>query len=209
MIDRLLGGPGDATPPAPHRPLTQIEQGLALQIIERAARVLAETWGRPGAPVSVREQSLASGAPGDVRIMPGEEMVNVARFDVRFGPAAGGTMTLCVPAPVEQFLGEIPPPMRSPAERDAARADLQSHLLKSAVELRALLAETKLRLSDVLNMQAGDVITTEKHVEDEVPVLIQGKEKFAGRLGQFRGARAIEITRSPDHPKRPDGEGGT
>jgi flagellar motor switch protein FliM len=202
LFVRLLGGPADATTTTPHRPLTQIEQGLALQIIERAASVLAETWGR-AAPLVVREQSLES-SPADVRIMPGSEVVTVARFDVRFG-AAGGTISLCIPAPVVQYLREIPPPLRSPAERDEARQNLEGNLLKAAVELRALLAETKLRLSDVLSMQVGDVITTEKLADETVPLQVEGKEKFAGRLGQYRGVRAVAITRGPND-KPPESE---
>lgn len=215
MIDRLLGGGGqtaDLGAAVPHRPLTQIEQGLALQIVERAAGLLADNWnsGARGDLV-VREESLESG-PADVRIMPGEEIVWAARFDVRFvgsggdtsaGSGGGGTMSLCVPAPVAaQLLQDAPPadPAASSgplslAERNAARADLTRNILDAAVELRALLAETKVRLSDVLTMQVGDVITTDKNASEEVPVQVQGKDKFQAKLGHLRGTRAVQITR--------------
>jgi flagellar motor switch protein FliM len=201
MIDRLLGGHADAATPVPRRPLTQIERGLALQIVERTAGRLADTWGRI-APIVVREQSVES-TPADVRIMPGEEIVQVARFEVRM-TGGGGTMSLCIPEPVAQYLREIPPPPLSYAERDAAKANIQSNLVDAAVELRALLAETKLRLSDVLSLQVGDVITTEKGAQDEVPVQVEGSEKYHGRLGQLRGTRAVQITRGPHAPDLKD-----
>jgi len=206
MIDRLLGGgtqPQGVTDP-PHRPLTQIEQGLALQIVERAARQLADNWG-VAAPLAVAEESLES-APATVRLMPGEEVVSAARFEVRVGAngaGSGGWMSLCVPAPVSAYLQDanaaIPVP-RSLDEREAAKTRLTRNILDAAVELRALLAETKLRLSDVLSLQAGDVITTDKSANAEVDVQVQGKDKFNGRLGQLDGVRAVEI-RQPVDPK--------
>jgi flagellar motor switch protein FliM len=45
-------------------------------------------------------------------------------------------------------------------------------------------------------MQVGDVITTDKPVAGEVPVNVEGTDKFHGRLGQLGGARAVRITRS-------------
>ena len=80
---------------------------------------------------------------------------------------------------------------------------MRSNLLDAAVELRALLAETKLRLSDVLSMQVGDVIATEKNAAEEVPIQVEGTEKFQGRLGHLRGTRAVRITRGPLAPPDP------
>jgi flagellar motor switch protein FliM len=200
IIDRLLGGPASSdTPSIPLRPLTQIESGLALQVIERAAGALMESWSRI-APLEVREESLES-SPAELRLMPGDEIVTVARFDVRLGSGGsigGGTMSLCVPAPVIRYLSDVPPTAPSLAERDNARDTLRGNLLQSAVELRALLAQTKLRLSDVLNMQVGDVITTDAGATDEMPIQVEGRDKFHGRVGQLRGTRAMEITRGPD-----------
>jgi len=82
-------------------------------------------------------------------------------------------------------------------DRQMQTESLTRNILDAAVELRALLAETKVRLSDVLTMQVGDVITTQVPVKDEVALQIQGKEGFATRFGHFAGNRAVAITRSP------------
>jgi flagellar motor switch protein FliM len=181
--------------------MTEIEKGLALQIIERAAGELADTYSGGGMPITVREESLES-SPADVRIMPGEEVVTAVRFDVRLSSGgAGGTMSLCLSDPIVRELDPATPPSAPMPlrESDSDRQDLHKNILESAVELRALLAETKIRLSDVLDMQAGDVITTEKDATGAVQVQVEGKEKLEGQPGQLHGNRVVQITRLPPH----------
>jgi flagellar motor switch protein FliM len=202
MIDRLLGGRTHGPVAIPARPLTDIERGFALQIIERAARALADSWAKALPGLEVREEQLDPD-PDRSHLMPGDEIVTVVRLLVRFS-GCQGRVGLCVPAPVIDLLVGPEPASESPAETLAGPAvppatgqdpqALQKNILQQAVELRALLHETKVRLSDVIEMQAGDIITTDHPVDSDVPIYAEGQEFFRGRLGQFRGQRAIEIT---------------
>lgn len=206
MIDRLLGGRAHGPGAIPARALTQIEQGLALQIIERAARALADSWGRAAPQLEVREEEFVSD-PRQLRLMPGGETVTVLRLRASFA-GCEGPLSLCLPEPVTDLL--IGPAAEATRDNSDAAAPsaavpsaatqqdpqaLQKNILQAAVELRALLAETKLRLSDVIEMQAGDIITTDVPADGEVAVRVEGREVFHGRLGQFRGGRAIQVTR--------------
>ena len=87
-------------------------------------------------------------------------------------------------------------------ERSSAHKVDDDHLRKltknvsnATVELRGFLAQTTIRVSDLLSLQVGDVITTEKDSANDVLIQIEGKNKFLGQVGQFRGGRAIQITR--------------
>jgi flagellar motor switch protein FliM len=195
LIDRLLGGQSDPMAPVPRRGLTQIEQSLALQIVERATGRLADTWSTV-APLTVREEALET-SPTRARLMPADEIVAAARFELKLASGGGGLVSLCVPAPVAEYLQQsAPPPPESIEQSESASRNLRRNILDSTVELRAMLAQTKLRLSEVLTMQAGDVIATDTLADHEVLVQIQGKDKIQGKLGQFRGVRAVEITRA-------------
>ncbi len=44
-------------------------------------------------------------------------------------------------------------------------------------------------------MQVGDVLRTSKEADTELIMQVEGKSKFAGKIGQFRGNRAFRITR--------------
>jgi flagellar motor switch protein FliM len=63
------------------------------------------------------------------------------------------------------------------------------------VEARAFLAQTSIKLNELLSLSVGDVITTDKPCEREVLIQVEGKNKFLGEIGQFRGNRAIKIVR--------------
>lgn len=208
MILRLLGGSPSAQ--VHHARLTEIEKSLALQIVDRAAGQLADTWsGGSSVPIAVREESLESD-PASVRIMPSEEMVTALRFEVRIGAGAGdtgGMMSLCLSDPILSELDPATPrsAATSASETEQQRQDLHKNILESAVELRALLAETHVRLSDVLDMQPGDVITTDKPAGDEVQVQVEGNEKLHGQVGQLHGNRVVQITRLPRMEDGADG----
>ena len=46
-----------------------------------------------------------------------------------------------------------------------------------------------------MSLQVGDIITTEKPFNGDVLIQVEGKNKFLGQVGQFRGSRAIRLTR--------------
>jgi flagellar motor switch protein FliM len=192
LIDRLLGGRGEVPQPPSPRRLTQMEQGLALQIIERAAAALADTWSSAGID-SVREEAVFID-PSDARLMPQDEMVSVVTFDVSFQTFAG-PVSLCLPAPVTNLLAGVAPADRTAVRSDPSRdsENLAQNVMQSAVELRALLAETKLRLNEVLALAEGDIITTDTPIDALMTLRLRDQDILHGRIAQFHGQRAIEI----------------
>ena len=61
--------------------------------------------------------------------------------------------------------------------------------------MRAYLAQTRIKVSDLLSMEVGDVLHTTKEAKTELVLQVEGKSKFTGRAGQFRDHRAFHITR--------------
>jgi flagellar motor switch protein FliM len=61
--------------------------------------------------------------------------------------------------------------------------------------MRAFLVQTTMRLNELLSLQVGDVITTEKPSDRDALIQVEGRNKFLGQVGLFRGNRAIRITR--------------
>lgn len=190
LIDRLLGGQSEASP-VPRRGLTQIERSLAAQIIERAVAQLGETWSSIDR-IALREE-LVESTPTQLTIMPADEMVSVARFNVKLPGGGGGSMSLCLPAPVCDLLRTLPTPV-TPAKRDADAEELSRNVLEAEVMLHANLATARLRLVEILTLQVGDVITTDIPADRGAEILVGGKPKFAARPVQLRGVSAIQIT---------------
>lgn len=195
IIDRLLGG-SNADLFIPQRPLTQIEQRLVDRITERATTFLSEAWSAV-TPVTFAVADYESN-PQLVQIVPPNETVVVVGFELKMGNRTG-TMSLCIPytviEPIMQQLTAQTWSYSKKGANDASQKRLNSHIAGAPVEMRAVLARTTIRLSDLLSLQVGDVITTDKALDEPVTIEVEGRGKFLGAVGKFRASKAIRITK--------------
>lgn len=197
VIDRLLGG-SNADLFIPQRPLTQIEQRLVQRITDRATHHLSEAWSNL-TPITFKVEDFESN-PQLVQIVPPNETVVVVGFEMKMGNRTG-TMSLCIPYNViEPIMGVLAAQNWFSYQRKGGHEDhlrkLTRNVNAAPLELRAFLAQTTIRMNEFLSLQPGDIITTEKECGREVLVQIEGRNKFLGVIGQFRGSRAIRITRA-------------
>jgi flagellar motor switch protein FliM len=201
IIDRLLGG-SNADLFIPQRPLTQIEQRLVQRITDRATHHLSEAWTNL-TPVTFKVEDFESN-PQLVQIVPPNETVVVVGFELKMGNRAG-TMTLCIPYNViEPIMGVLAAQnwfsyQRKPGQQDHVRK-LTSSLSTAPVELRVFLAQTTISVNDLLNLQPGDLLTTDKEQARDVLIQVEGRNKFLGKVGQLKGNRAIQITKLCQQP---------
>jgi flagellar motor switch protein FliM len=196
IIDRLLGG-SNAELFIPQRPLTQIEQRLVQRITDRATHHLSEAWSNL-TKVTFRVDDFESN-PQLVQIVPPNETVVVVGFELKMGSRAG-TMALCIPYNViEPIMGLLATQNWFSYQRKGSQDDhlrrLTQNVSNAPVEMRAFLAQTTIRLNDLLTLQEGDLITTEKECTDDVLIQVEGKKKFFAQIGQYRGKRAVRLTR--------------
>jgi len=196
IIDRLLGG-SNADLFIPQRPLTQIEQRLVQRITDRATHHLSEAWTNL-TPVTFKVDDFESN-PQLVQIVPPNETVVVIGFELKMGNRSG-TMSLCIPYNVIEPIMNLLAAQnwfsyqKKVGQDDQARK-LTTSLHNAPLQLRAFLAQTTISVNDLLSLQPGDIITTEKDQANEVLIQVEGKNKFLGKIGQFKGGRAIQITR--------------
>ncbi len=196
IIDRLLGG-SSSDLFIPQRPLTQIEQRLVQRITDRATQHLSEAWSNL-TPVTFSVNDFESN-PQLVQIVPPNETVVVVGFELKMGSRAG-TMSLCIPYNViEPIMGVLAAQNWFSYQRKGGQEDHLRRLTKNVqnapIELRGLLAQTTIKLTELMSLQVGDLITTNKPMSSDVLMQAEGKNKFMGQIGRFRGARSIRITR--------------
>jgi flagellar motor switch protein FliM len=195
IIDRLLGG-SNADLFIPQRPLTQIEQRLVQRITDRATQHLSEAWSNL-TPVKFTVEEFESN-PQLVQIVPPNETVVVIGFELKMGNRAG-TMSLCIPYNViEPIMGVLAAQNWFSYQRKGGQEDhlrkLTRNLNNAPVEMRCFLAKTTITMSDLMNLQVGDLITTEKPSINDASIEVEGRLKFLGAFGQFRGKRSIRVT---------------
>ncbi len=196
VLDRLLGG-SNADLFIPQRPLTQIEQRLVQRITDRATHHLSEAWSNL-TPITFTVQDFESN-PQLVQIVPPNETVVVIGFELKLGNRTG-TMSLCIPYNViEPIMGVLSNQNWFTRPRKGSQEDfvrkLKGNLQTAKVQMRTILANTTIRLHDLMNLQVGDLITTDTPHTSNVVMQIEGKNKFFGQLGRFREKRAVRVNR--------------
>ena len=203
IIDRLLGG-SSAELFIPQRPLTLIEWRLVERITDRALATLTEVWS---SLTEVKfELAETESNPHLVQIVAPNEVVVVIGLEIKMGTRAG-TMTLCLPFNViEPVMGKLATQNWLSYQRRASsqqqKDQITTHLKSAEVGLRVFLAETTITVSELLGLQPGDIIPTGKPATAELILQVEDRSKFAGRLYQSKGARALRVTRAaePDEP---------
>ena len=200
IIDRLLGG-SSAQLFIPQRPLTQIEQRLVEKITERATANLSEAWSNLS-PLTFSVSDFESN-PQLVQIVPPNETVVLVGFELKMGNRAG-TMSLCIPYnTIEPIMAQLSQQSWFSYQKKGVDDDSQQKIKKNInsakLEMTAVLAHTTMKVSDLIGMQIGDIITTDKPTDTEVTVEVEGRTKFRGLLGKFRGGKAVRITGAAKH----------
>ncbi|HUN81389.1 MAG TPA: flagellar motor switch protein FliM [Phycisphaerae bacterium] len=196
IVDRLLGGT-NADIFIPQRPLTSIEMRLVNRIIERALANLTESWSE-----FVRVDFTVAGSesnPHLVQIVAPNEVVVVIGFEIKVG-ARAGTMSLCIPFNViEPVMGKLANQgwlAYSKHERDSEQVRrVIQNMRRAEVDLHGFLGQTRMTVGDLLALQPGDIVKLEKLTSHDFILQVHGQSKFAGRLGQLRGNKALQITR--------------
>ncbi len=194
VIDRMLGGGKESTPPA-RRPLTEIELRLVSRITKLFLENLRKAWE------NVLELDLAvdrvESNPQLVQIVPPNEVVVLISFELVVGDNRG-MMNLCIPFnSLERISTKITAnSWMSYGQREASQETMDTigdRLDGAPAELVVTLAETSITTSDLLGLRVGDVIATETDIHQPLQVAVQGVSKFTARAGAYKGCKAIQV----------------
>jgi flagellar motor switch protein FliM len=194
IIDRLLGGGSDSTPPA-RRPLTEIELRLVSRITDLFCKEMKQAWE------DVLDLNLSidhvESNPQLVQIVPPNEVVVLISFELTIGDARG-MMNLCVPFnAIERISAQLSSNSWVSYGKKSATPEnirrISSQLSGAVVEVVVDLAETNISTSDLIGLRVGDIIATEKDIDRPLVVSVEGRPKFHAKPGAFKGRKAIQV----------------
>ncbi len=194
LLDKQLGGRGEF--PEETRPVSAIEQRLMGKLLDQAYRELTSAWGEI-ATMQFEEVGFESNAEF-VQIVPGTEPVLVARLKL-MAYERSCFLNVCYPyLLLKQTLGRTGIKQwlsRSRGEMETALKNLyEKELGESEVELRIELGDAKIRLSELLSLEVGDVVPLARRATDDIDVYIGSKRFCRARLGKAGKYQAIGIT---------------
>jgi flagellar motor switch protein FliM len=194
LIDRMFGGHGKIL--ESERELTGIERSVMGRLVERLYRELQRSWEHL-VQINIEQMSFETN-PQFIQIVPPGETVVVISLQVKLFQSTG-LLTICYPyVSLEPVIGKLSAQNWIDATKRktlAADRSLNSANLRTVqVELSAVLAETKIKMRDFLSLQMGDVIPSERKINDEIDVRVNGRRKYVARPGLSGKKRAVQVT---------------
>ncbi|MCA9125492.1 MAG: flagellar motor switch protein FliM [Planctomycetales bacterium] len=194
IIDRMLGGSASGES-VMKRPLSDIELRLAGRVTSTFLRELTLAWKNTIA-LEFELQRVESN-PQLVQIVPPNEVVVLVSFELIMGKSRG-MVNLCIPFNTIERIGTKLTNntwigYASSKSDEGMRNQISSLLGESRVELVVHVAKSTIRAVDLLNLQVGDVVTTDKDIHSPLEILVEGVGKFEGRAGAFKGHKAVEV----------------
>ncbi|HSV16000.1 MAG TPA: FliM/FliN family flagellar motor switch protein, partial [Tepidisphaeraceae bacterium] len=119
-----------------------------------------------------------------------------------------GTMSLCIPYNVIEPIMSVLAAQnwfsyQRKGNQDEHIKKLTKNVQNAPVEARAFLVQTSMTMNELISLQVGDIITTEKAASRDVLIQVEGKNKFLGQVGQLRGSKAVRITRACQEAAEP------
>ncbi len=195
VIDRMLGGDAEPGQTTIRRPLTEIENRLVGRLVDAFLVQVRDAW-RNIITLDLVVDKVESN-PQLVQIIPPNEVVIVACFEFTMARNRG-MINLCIPYnSIEKFNSQLSKNgfvgygKTKPTE--TTRRMISENVDIAPVDLVVTLARSKIRTADLLDLQVGDVITTEQDVSAPLELSVQGVPKFAARPGAYRGKKAVQI----------------
>ncbi|MBN1164108.1 MAG: flagellar motor switch protein FliM [Candidatus Krumholzibacteriota bacterium] len=193
LIDKLMGGRGNSV--EENREFTEIEIQVAQKVIDKLLLDLAASAKRF---VEMNPSlSRMENNPEFVNICAGNERIATIEFSLSVGEI-NGIMRLSIPITAfDTVMDKFDPidevPERTPAERVEDAKKIKESLRKVKLDVRVLIGETELALSQVTGMKNGDLIVLNSKVSEPIGIYVEGVPKFSGIPGIVNGKKAVQV----------------
>ncbi|NRD79365.1 flagellar motor switch protein FliM [Bacillus sp. BRMEA1] len=189
VLERLLGGQGDAS--ERNGSLTEIETVLLQKVFTRAFEMYQEVW-KDIENMRVKLEGIETN-PQFIQIASQNDTVIIIVFHTTIGETTG-RMTLCIPhLIVEPVLPKLSTHqwLSSLAKKNVPQQDkIIQNLDNVRVPVLAELGRATLPVSEIMNLQIGDVIGIET---GKIQVKVGQQTRFLGNPGTKKGRYAIQI----------------
>ena len=208
IVDVLLGGRrGTSAMRVEGRPYTTIE----IKLVERMVTVILGDLSSafdPLSPVTFRQERIETN-PRFAAITQGNNACVLINLRVDMGDR-GGRVEILIPyatlEPVRELLLQMF--MGEKFGRDSIwETHLTNELLKTTVEIDAVLGEATVSLYDVINWQEGSKLVLDAFPEDPVEMRCGNFAMFTAQPGQKRGKLAAKILGDISKKKKKETEG--
>ena len=195
IIDRLLGGQGDAY--EVDRDYTDIELTVIEKVIREMCLLLRDAW-RNVYELTPHFLRLESNSRQSQLVSPNETVV-IVMLNVKIREVEGN-VSFCIPYVIlDPVLDNLNTrywftQRRSPEEDILQnRRTMENSMRQVPIEMRAVLGTGRLTIQQLMHLQVGDVIALDQNVSDRTVVMANRNRWFTGSLGLYKKHKAVKI----------------
>ena len=194
IVDRLLGGTGTALDK--ERDFSEIELTIIERIFSICVNLLKEPWENV-IKVTPRLERIETNSQFAQIISP-TETIAIITINLKMGDVEG-LMNVCLPYTLlEPVMDKLNTKFwfSNMQEKDPTMYGevIENVISKTKVPIKAILGESKVNVSDFVNLQIGDIIKIDKKVDQELDVYVGNIKKFNALPGYFEDKYAVRIT---------------
>ena len=194
IIDRMLGGLGE--PLDKTRDFSEIELSVLERIFTILVDLLREPWENV-LSIHPRLERIETN-PQFAQIISPSEMIAIVTINMAIGNVEG-LMNICLPfMTLEDIMDKLNTKywFSTMQSKDEASYDevIETIINKAQIPIKALLGKSSISVMDFINLQVGDIIKLDSHVDEELSVYVGNIVKFKALPGSGTETYAVKVT---------------
>lgn len=199
IVENFFGGTGRYYTKLDGRDFTPTENRIISRVLDLAFKDLEEAW-KAVMPVKFEFQDTEAN-PAMANIVSPNEMVVVSQFYVEL-EGGGGHIHIAIPYSMLEPIREL---LDAGLQSDRDEIDerwetaLKEEVLDAPITLHSKLAETELKIREIINMQVGDVIPID--IPNQLTVFAENVPVFKAQVGTSNGFAALKIDEVIERPE--------
>ena len=193
VLETVFGSATISAPRVEGREFTKIEFNVIKKLIDLVSVEMEKAW-EPVYNIHCK-YSRSEINPNYITMVATEETVSLNEFSIEIGDITSW-MKICMPYGVlESIKGYlISTPSREDMEmRGKWFASIRQQVMEVPIEARAVLGRKKMSLQEFAKLGIDNVVMVDRYVNDDIDIEIHKKTKFRGKMGIYRGSKAVKI----------------
>ncbi|PIF04649.1 MAG: flagellar motor switch protein FliM [Arcobacter sp.] len=202
IIAHLLGNGESSLTDSTEKELTEIELEVFDHFYQLIMKNLKKAWDDVST-INLKTESMDTNANA-IQIISDHEIVLLVVFEITIDDESG-FLSICYPISyIESLLDLIVEKIFAEAKnrKISKKKDINALISGSQMKIDVMLAETEMKIKDLLHLQKDDVIVFSKNATSaSTKVYINNKEKWSAIAGASNNRKAIQIKSNIDHEK--------
>ena len=194
IIDRMLGGLG--IPLDKPREFSEIELSVLERIFNVLVDLLREPWQNV-VEIHPRLERIETNSQFAQIISP-SEMIAIITINMSIGNVEG-LMNICLPfMTLEDIMDKLNTKYwfstMQDSDSEAYSEFIETAINKAQIPIRAILGRSSIAVMDFINLQVGDIIRLDSHMDEELDVYVGDIVKFKALPGSGAENYAVKVT---------------